>query len=96
MKHVVVRYRVKPECVAEHEALVQGVFGQLAELRPVGLDYRVLKLGDGVSFLHVATVTGAENPLPSLAAFKAFTADLKSRCEEPPVSSESARVGAYP
>ena len=96
MKHTVVRYEVKPERIEEHEALVKSVFAQLAEVRPDGLDYRVLKLGDGVSFIHVATMTGAENPLTSLEAFKAFTADIKSRCEEPPVSSESTRVGAYP
>ena len=96
MKHVVVRYRLKPECIEEHETLVRGVFAELAEVRPAGLDDRVFKLGDGVSFLHVATMTTADNPLPGLAAFQAFTADLKRRCEEPPVSAEGTRVGAYP
>ncbi len=96
MKHVVVRYKVKPERIEEHEALVRSVFAQLAEVRPAGLDYQVFKLGDGVSFIHRASVSAAENPLTSLESFKAFTADIKSRCEEPPVSSESARVGSYP
>ena len=96
MRHVVVRYKVKPERIEEHRALVKAVFAQLAEVRPAGLDYRVHELADGVSFVHVATVSVADNPLTSLEAFKAFTADIKSRCDELPVSSESTRLGAYP
>lgn len=95
MRHVVVRYKVKPECLAEHEALIAAVLAQLAELTPTGLEYQVLKLADGLSFIHLATVSAPENPLASLAAFKAFTAEVKSRCEEPPVSTEAARLGTY-
>jgi hypothetical protein len=96
MRHVVVRYKLKSERVAEHEALLEAVFAELAERAPPGLDYQALKLGDGRSFVHVASIAGAENPLTSLPAFKAFTADVASRCEEPPVSSEGTRMGAYP
>jgi hypothetical protein len=95
MRHVVVRYKVKPECLAEHEALIAAVFAQLAELTPAGLDYEVLRLADGLGFVHLATLSSAENPLLSLPAFKAFSADIKSRCEEPPVSTEAARLGSY-
>ena len=95
MRHVVVRYKLKPECLAANEALIVAVFAELAELRPAGLDYQVLKLADGLSFVHMATQSTAENPLLGVPAFKAFTADVKSRCEEPPVSSEATRLGSY-
>jgi hypothetical protein len=95
VRHVVVRYKVKPECLAEHEALVRAVFAQLAELTPAGIDYQVLRLADGLSFVHVATQSTADNPLLLLPAFKAFIQDIKGRCEEPPVSSEGTRLGSY-
>ena len=95
MRHVVVRYTVKPACVAEHKALIAGVFAQLAEVTPAGLDYQVLELADGRGFVHVATQSAAESPLPGLSAFKAFLADIKSRCEEPPVSAEGTLLGSY-
>jgi hypothetical protein len=95
MKHVVVRYTLKPECLVEHESLIAGVFAQLAELTPAGIDYQVFKLADGLGFVHVATQTTADNPLTSLPAFKAFTAEVKSRCAEGPISSEATRLGSY-
>ncbi|HEX8942082.1 MAG TPA: hypothetical protein VF785_03025 [Gemmatimonadaceae bacterium] len=41
------------------------------------------------------------SPMPSaaftteLSAFKAFTADIKERCEEPPVTAKLTEVGSY-
>ncbi len=95
MRRVVVRYEVKPERVAEHEALIQGVFAELAEVKPAGLSYDVVKLADGVSFIHLASIAGADNPLTRLDAFKRFTADIGSRCQTAPVSSEATLVGTY-
>ncbi len=95
MKRVVVRYEVKPERVEEHKALLRGVFEALAEAKPPGLGYEALQLADGRSFVHVATIAVEDNPLVRLPAFKAFTADIAARCEEPPVSSEATLVGSY-
>lgn len=95
MRRVVVRYEVKPERVEEHEALIRGVFAELAEVTPAGLSYEVVKLADGVSFIHLALIAVAENPLTRLDAFKRFTADIGSRCQAPPVSSEATLVGTY-
>ena len=97
MRRVMVRYRVLPERVAEHEALLAPVFAELAAQRPAGLEYRVLRLADGVSFMHLATLQGADNPLLELAEFKAFTADIKARCADgPPVTTDVTLAGAYP
>src|SRR6476620_6392322 len=97
MKRVVVRYKVKPERLEEHEALVRNVFAELAALKPAGLAYQALKLEDGVSFVHIAAVSTADgkNPLTELPAFKAFTAEIGDRCSEKPVSSTSTAIGAY-
>jgi hypothetical protein len=97
MKRVVVRYRVKADRLEEHEGLVRKVFAELATVRPAGLVYHALKLEDGVSFVHVATVSTADgqNPLTALPAFKAFSANIAERCEEKPVSSQATAIGAY-
>lgn len=97
MRRVMVRYRLLPERVVEHEALLAAVFAALAAERPAGLAYRVLRLADGVSFVHLATLEGPDNPLLGLAAFKAFTADIKARCADgPPVTTEVTLAGDYP
>jgi len=97
MKRVIVRYQVKPERLEEHEALIRKVFAELAEVRPAGLTYQALKLEDGVSFIHIAKVFTADgkNPLTELPAFKAFSANVRDRIVDPPVTSTGTAVGAY-
>jgi hypothetical protein len=93
-----VRYKVKPDAAAENERLIGQVFAQLARDKPTGMRYQVFKLGDGVSFVHVGSseAGGAEgNPLVKLEAFKNFTAGIKERCEEAPVTVEMQAIGAY-
>lgn len=96
-KRILVRYRVKPESVAENERLIAAVFEQLAREQPAGLRYASFKATDGVSFTHMVSIGTADgsNPLGELAAFKAFTADIKARCDKPPVATELAEVGSY-
>ena len=94
---VVVTYRVRPEAVDEHLALIEGVFVQLREEARTDVSYEVLRLADGVSFVHVSTTDtdDGSNPLPGLAAFRAFTADLASRVEAAPVSSPADVVASF-
>lgn len=98
MKQVVVRYRVRPEHLAEHEAKLRAVFDALAREAPEGLAYSATRLDDATSFLHVATVTTADgsNPLTALPAFRAFVAGIADRCEIPPSTSEGVSFGAFP
>ena len=97
-KQVVVRYKVKPGRVDEHEALIRDVFAELAERRPEGLVYRALKLEDGVSFVHIAEVStpDGKSPLAELASFQAFTANIRERCDEVPVASAVTGTSAFP
>jgi len=97
MKRVMVRYKVKPGRVAENERYIKSVFEQLQRERPTGLRYASFKLGDGVSFVHIVSHEAADgtDPLRELPAFKAFTAEIKDRCEDPPVAAELTEVGTY-
>lgn len=97
MRRVMVRYKVKPDRAAENERYIQAVFAQLERDRPAGLRYASFKLDDGLGFVHIASVETADgtNPLAALDAFKAFTAQIKDRCEEPPVTTTLNEIGAY-
>lgn len=91
----VIRYTTHPESAAENERLIRAVFAELAKEDPGGLHYAAFRLEDGVSFLHVAVVDGADNPLTASPAFAAFQAGLKDRCAAGPVPVDAAVVGSY-
>jgi hypothetical protein len=97
MKQMMVRYKVKADRVAENERYITSVFEQLKREQPAGLHYASFKLDDGVSFMHIVALetTDGSNPLAALSAFKAFTAEIGDRCEEPPVGVDLQEVGAY-
>jgi hypothetical protein len=95
MRTVMVRYKVRPECAAENQRLIEQVLAHVAQARPAGLDYRVFKLDDGVSFVHIAAVESVDpHPLTSLEGFRQFTAAIRDRCEEPPVTVTLHPLGA--
>lgn len=97
MKRIMVRYKVKSDRAAENEGFITKVFEQLKRDQPAGLRYASFKLNDGVSFVHIVSLEGAEgsNALGELASFKEFTAQIRERCEEPPVPVELTEVGSY-
>lgn len=95
MRLAIVRYRVKPDRVEEHEVLVRAVFDELRERAPAGLRYAASKQTDGVSFVHSAFLDAEDNPLPRLVSFRAFVQHIAERCDEPPVTTELSVLGAY-
>jgi len=95
MKQLIVQYKVKAERAAENQQLVQAVFEELNRTNPGGLHYAAFKQSDGVTFVHIAALEGAENPLSKSPAFQAFQAGIRERCEVPPVASDMAEVGTY-
>lgn len=96
MKRIHVTYQVKPDQVAENIQLIESVFEELNTAAPDGLRYASFMLEDGVTFVHVASVeSDGGNPLAELDAFKAFTADIKDRCDIPPAASAVTTIGAY-
>ena len=95
MGMTLVRYRVKEGRGDENQALVEAVFAELSAADPQGLRYGTLRLDDGVSFVHIASIAAESNPLIDLASFKAFTEGLPGRCVEPPVAMASSIVGNH-
>jgi hypothetical protein len=96
MNAVIVRYKVKPERVAENERLVRAVYEELASARPEGFRYATFKAEDGQSFVHFAIVAdGNQSPLSALDSFKRFQREIAERCDEQPVVSTLSEVGSY-
>ena len=97
MRRVIVQYKVKSERAAENESLIKAVFEELNQSKPAGLRYASFKQDDGVSFVHVASIETEDgvNPLDSSTAFKAFQAEIRDRCEVPPVAIQLDEIGSY-
>ena len=97
MKTVMVRYKTSSAAhAATNEALVHAVFDELRARTPGGIRYATYRLGDGVSFVHLATIEAPDpNPLTTLASFAVFQKEIGSRCAEPPVVTELSPVDSY-
>ena len=99
MKRFIVRYKVKQGRAQENQDLIRKVFAELHQKAPAGVSYAAYRGQDGVSFVHVVSVAAGsgESPIAQLAAFKAFQAGIKERCEELPVTTdlEEEPIGSY-
>jgi hypothetical protein len=95
MKRSLIRYTTKPDRADENERLIQAVFEELRAKAPDSVRYLALRLADG-TFLHLVADEGSGgNPIPGLAAFRAFQSGIKDRCVQPPQSEEAVIVGNY-
>jgi len=97
VKAIVVRYQAKPERADENQRLIEAVFAQLAERQPDGFTYKVFRLEDGVSFIHVVIEHDIDEPdsLQAVPAFQAFVAGIADRCDVAPVATGATIVGGY-
>src|SRR5882757_7841652 len=97
MKATVVRYQAKPDRADENQKLVEAVFADLDARQPEGFTYKVFRLEDGVSFVHVVVEHDAEHPdsLQDVPAFQAFVADIGARCDVAPLAMGATVVGGY-
>ena len=79
----IVRYKVKPEFVAEDERLAGLLFDRLARETPPGINYAMFREQDGQSFVHVFAnmLEDGQGVLADLPEFEAFSADIEERCE---------------
>ncbi len=93
----VVQYRVKPDRGDENQALVEKVFVELDASHPEGLRYATFRMGDGVSFLHIAEIDtdDGSNPLAGVDAFVEFQRELGDRCEVQPDAADAIVVGSH-
>jgi hypothetical protein len=97
MKATVVRYQAKPERADENQKLIEAVFAELEEREPDGFTYKVFRLDDGVSFIHVVIEHDVDEPdsLQDVPAFQTFVAGIADRCEVPPLATGATVVGGY-
>jgi hypothetical protein len=97
MKATVVRYQAEPDRADENQELVEAVFADLHARGPNGFNYQVLRLADGVTFVHVVVEHDVEHPdsLQDVPAFQAFVADVDDRCDVPPQAMGATVIGTY-
>jgi hypothetical protein len=97
MKATVVRYQARSDRADENQQLIEAVFEQLHERNPKGFTYRVFRLEDGVSFVHVVTEGDVpdRDSLQDVPAFQAFVANIAERCDVAPVAMGATVVGSY-
>jgi hypothetical protein len=97
MKTTVVRYQARPDRADENQKLIEAVFAELDASQPEGFTYKVFRLEDGVSFIHVAIEHDVPNPdsLQAVPAFQAFVAGVAERCDVPPLAMGATIVGSY-
>ena len=98
MKATVVRYQAKPDRADENQKLIEAVFADLDAREPDGFTYKVFRLEDRVSFVHVVIEhDGVDNPdsLQDVPAFQAFVAEIGDRCDVPPLAMGATVVGGY-
>jgi len=77
--------------------LIEAVFADLEACQPDGFTYKVFRLDDGVSFIHVVIEHGIEEPdsLQNVPALQAFVAEIAERCDIPPIAVRANIVGSY-
>ena len=98
MSATVVRYQAKPERADENQRLIEAVFADLDARQPDGFTYKVFRLDDGVTFVHVVIEhddVAAPDALQDVPAFQAFVTDIDDRCDVPPLAMAATTVGGY-
>jgi hypothetical protein len=65
-KTVIVRYKTTADRADENEGLVRQIFDELTATAPDGVRYTALRLDDGVSFIHIATIEALDGSNPIL------------------------------
>ena len=96
MRHVMVRYKVKPDRVAENEELVRAVYEELAGTEPAGLRYATFRLDDGVSFVHLAATDERAEPAVAGGGVRAVPGRRSpTAATSRPVVTELREIGAF-
>lgn len=98
MNATVVRYQAKADRADENQGLIEKVFADLESRQPDGFTYKVFRLEDGVSFVHVVIEhDDVDDPdsLQDVPAFQAFVKDIADRCDVAPVAMGATIVGGY-
>ena len=96
--NTIVRYQSKPGRADENQGLIEAVFAELDKREPAGFTYKVFRLEDSVSFIHVMIEhddVAHPDSLQDLESFQAFLADLEERSDTPALAMGATIVGGY-
>jgi hypothetical protein len=96
--NTIVRYQTKAGRADENQRLIEAVFAELDERQPDGFTYKVFRLADTTSFVHVMIEhddVAHPDSLQALESFQVFLADLGDRSDAPPVTAAATIVGGY-
>ena len=94
-RSMVVRYRTRPDAADENQRLVSAVLAELAAEDPGGVHYAAFRLADGVSFVHVVSYDGDDDPLSRSPAFAEFQRGIGDRLADRPEAAEATPIGSY-
>jgi hypothetical protein len=94
---VVVTYQIRPEALEEHVRYIAAIFDQLDAEAPDDVEYKVLRLADGVSFVHISTSDSPDgsNLLLRYSAFREFSDTVGERAATPPTPTPAELIGSY-
>jgi hypothetical protein len=98
MKATVVQYRAKPERADENQRLIEAVFADLEQRDAKGFTYKVFRLEDSVSFVHVVIEhddVDKPDSLQDVLAFQKFVSEIADRCDVFPVAKGATVVGGW-
>ena len=93
---MMVRAKIKPECVNDIEAAGRKLFSAIDRERLQGIRYASCRLPDGVTYLNLLQLEdGIKNPLLALPESRAFQENLKNWLAEPANSESLTTIGSY-
>ena len=93
---MMIRAQVKNEHVADTEDAAKTMFAALSQAQPQGVRYTSYRLADTGTFIILLELQNeAENPLPGVAAFRAFQGNLKEWLAGPAIPQQLTTVGDY-
>jgi hypothetical protein len=95
---LVVQYKVEEASVAAFDAGIEKMFAAIEQEQPKGIRYAMGRLPDGVTVVGILELEdGVHNPLPGIAAARAFQEDLKGWVVggRPPAPEKLDVIGSY-
>ena len=93
--HVLIRYAVRPEALAEHLRLANEVYADLNRLALPHVEYATYLLEDQTTFVEIFYSGTGAGALAASPAFARFRSTLESRIDAAPEVTDLRPVGIY-
>ena len=91
-----VKSKIRPESVADVQALTEKMFAAINAAQPEGIRYASCLLLDGETFVALLEVDdGEHNPVPGFAEFQELLERVEGSRAEPPSFEPLTVIGSY-